>query len=201
MNAANPVLQLRLPLWRSRMMLGLLFAGFMALIARALFLQGWHNDFLQQKGESRYSRVIEISANRGNITDRHGEILAASTPVRSVWAIPEDVKATRDQVRELAAVLQLPLEELDAKLADDNREFVYLKRQLPPQQAERVILLNIPGIHQQREYRRYYPAGEVSAHVLGFTGVDEAGQEGIELAHQATLAGKAGSRRGRCTAG
>ncbi len=195
MNPANPVLQLRLPLWRSRMMLGLLFAGFMALIARALFLQGWHNDFLQQKGESRYSRVIEISANRGNITDRHGEILAASTPVRSVWAIPEDVKATRDQVRELAAVLQLPLEELDNKLADDNREFVYLKRQLPPQQAERVTLLSIPGIHQQREYRRYYPAGEVAAHVLGFTGVDEAGQEGIELAHQATLSGKAGSRR------
>lgn len=195
MNPANPVLQLRLPLWRSRMMLGLLFAGFMALIVRALFLQGWHNDFLQQKGESRYSRVIEISANRGNITDRHGEILAASTPVRSVWAIPEDVKATRDQVRELAAVLQLPLDELDSKLADDNREFVYLKRQLPPQQAERVILLNIPGIHQQREYRRYYPAGEVAAHVLGFTGVDETGQEGIELAHHATLAGKAGRRR------
>ena len=195
MNAANPVLQLRLPLWRSRMMLGLLLAGFMALIARALFLQGWHTDFLQQKGESRYSRVIEISANRGNITDRHGEILAASTPVRSVWAIPEDVKATRDQMRELAAVLKLPLEELDNKLFDDNREFVYLKRQLPPEQAERVTLLNIPGIHQQREYRRYYPAGEVVAHVLGFTGIDDIGQEGIELAHQASLAGKPGSRR------
>ena len=195
MNAANPVLQLRLPLWRSRMMLGLLFVGFMALIARALFLQGWHTDFLQQKGESRYSRVIEMSANRGNITDRHGEILAASTPVRSIWAIPEDVKATRDQVRQLAMALQIPLEELDRKLAEDDREFVYLKRQLSPEQAERITQLNIPGIHQQREYRRYYPAGEVAAHLLGFTGVDDLGQEGIELAHQASLAGKSGSRR------
>jgi cell division protein FtsI (penicillin-binding protein 3) len=195
LNAANPVLQLRLPLWRSRMMLALVFAGFMALMARALYLQGWNNDFLQQKGENRYSRVIEISANRGNITDRHGEILAASTPVKSVWAIPEDVKATRDQVRQLAAALQMPLAELDKKLAEEDREFVYLKRQLSPEQAERVTLLNIPGVHQQREYRRYYPAGEVAAHVLGFTGVDEAGQEGIELAFQGSLAGKNGSRR------
>ena len=196
MNAAvNPALQLRLPLWRSRMMLALVFAGFMALIARAVYLQAWNNDFLQAKGESRYSRVLEISANRGKITDRHGEILASSTPVKSVWAIPEDVKASAEQLVQLAAALQMPLEELDQKLAQDDREFVYLKRQLPPEQAERVTQLNLPGIHQQREFRRFYPAGDVAAHVLGFTGIDGEGQEGIELAYQKDLVGKPGSRR------
>ena len=182
-------------MWRSRMMLALVFAGFMALIARAVYLQAWNNDFLQQKGESRYSRVIEISAYRGKITDRNGEILASSTPVKSVWAIPEDVRATREQIRELARIMEMPLSELETKLGDQDRDFVYLKRQLPPEQAERVTQLGIPGVYQQREFRRYYPAGEVAAHVLGFTGVDEAGQEGIELAFQQDLAGHAGSRR------
>ena len=182
-------------MWRSRMMLALVFAGFMALIARAVYLQAWNNDFLQQKGESRYSRVIEISAYRGKITDRNGEILASSTPVKSVWAIPEDVRATREQIRELARIMEMPLSELETKLGDQDRDFVYLKRQLPPEQAERVTQLGIPGVYQQREFRRYYPAGEVAAHVLGFTGVDEAGQEGIELAFQHDLAGHPGSRR------
>lgn len=194
-SAPSPVLQLRLPLWRSRLMLAIVFCGFMALIVRAVFLQAWNTDFLQQKGESRYSRVIEISAYRGKITDRNGEILASSTPVKSIWAIPEDVKATREQLRELARVLELPLADLDARLANQDRDFVYLKRQLSPEQAERVTLLNLPGIYQQREFRRFYPAGEVAAHVLGFTGIDETGQEGIELAFQAELAGHAGSRR------
>ena len=193
--AVNPALQLRLPLWRSRMMLALVFAGFMALIARAMYLQAWNNDFLQAKGESRYSRVLEISATRGKITDRHGEILASSTPVKSVWAIPEDVKASAEQLAQLAAALQLPPEELNQKLAQADREFVYLKRQLPPEQAERVTQLNLAGIHQQREFRRFYPAGDVAAHVLGFTGVDGEGQEGIELAYQKDLVGKPGSRR------
>ena len=193
--AVNPALQLRLPLWRSRMMLALVFAGFMALIARAMYLQAWNNDFLQAKGESRYSRVLEISATRGKITDRHGEILASSTPVKSVWAIPEDVKASAEQLAQLAAALQLPPEELNQKLAQADREFVYLKRQLPPEQAERVTQLNLAGIHQQREFRRFYPAGDVAAHVLGFTGVNGEGQEGIELAYQKDLVGKPGSRR------
>ena len=194
-SAPSPVLQLRLPLWRSRLMLAIVFCGFMTLIVRAVYLQAWNTDFLQQKGESRYSRVIEISAYRGKITDRNGEILASSTPVKSVWAIPEDVKATREQLRELARVLESPLTDIDARLANQDRDFVYLKRQLSPEQAGRVTLLNLPGIYQQREFRRFYPAGEVAAHVLGFTGIDEAGQEGIELAFQAELAGRAGCRR------
>ncbi|MDB5806730.1 MAG: penicillin-binding protein 2 [Betaproteobacteria bacterium] len=194
-SAPSPVLQLRLPLWRSRMMLAFVFAGFMTLVGRAVFLQAWDTDFLQQKGKSRTVRDIEIPAYRGKITDRNGEILASSTPVRSIWAIPDDVKASRDQLRDLARALDLPVDELDKKLGDTDREFVYLKRQLPPEEAEKVAELNLPGVFQQREFRRYYPAGEVAAHVLGFTGMDENGQEGIELAYQQSLAGKNGSRR------
>ena len=194
-SAPSPLLQLRLPLWRSRMMLAIVFIGFGALAVRAAYLQVWHNDFLQQKGESRYSRTIEISAHRGKITDRNGEILASSTPVRSIWAIPDDVDRSVEKRRELARLLDMPLAELEKKLADEDREFVYLKRQLPPEQADRVAQLRMSGIFQQREYRRYYPAGEVAAHVLGFTGIDETGQEGIELAFQAELAGHAGSRQ------
>ena len=193
--AKSPVLAQRLPMWRSRMLLAVVFIGFSALIVRAIYLQVFNNDFLQQKGESRYSRVIETSAHRGRITDRNGEILASSTPVKSVWAIPEDVKATPAQLAELARVLEMPLTELKNRLANEEKDFVYLKRQLPPEQAERVAALELPGIFEQREYRRYYPAGEVAAHVLGFTGVDEKGQEGIELAFQSELAGHPGSRR------
>jgi len=192
--AASPMLVLRLPLWRSRLLLVLIAGGFIVLAGRAVYLQGWNNDFLQQKGESRYSRVLEISANRGRITDRHGEALAISTPVKSVWAIPEEVQFSSQQRAKLAALLELPPQEIDKRL-NEATSFVYIKRQIPPEVAERVSELHIPGLFQNREYRRYYPGGEVMSHVLGFTGADDAGQEGIELAFQATLAGKSGSRR------
>jgi cell division protein FtsI (penicillin-binding protein 3) len=193
-HAASPVLALQLPLWRSRLLLVLIAGSFLVLAGRAVYLQGLHNDFLQQKGESRYSRVIEISANRGKITDRHGEALAISTPVKSVWAIPEEVQFTSQQRAKLAALLELPPKEIDKRL-NESTSFVYLKRQIPPEVAERVSELRVPGLFQNREYRRYYPGGEVMAHVLGFTGADDAGQEGIELAYQSTLAGKSGNRR------
>ena len=192
--SASPVLALRLPLWRSRLLLVLIAGGFLLLACRAVYLQGWNNDFLQQKGESRYSRVLEISANRGKITDRHGEALAISTPVKSVWAIPEEVQFSSQQRAKLAALLELPPPEIDKRL-NESTSFTYLKRQIPPEIAERVSELHIPGLFQNREYRRYYPGGEVMAHLLGFTGADDAGQEGIELAFQSTLAGKSGSRR------
>ncbi len=192
--AASPVLTLRLPLWRSRLLLALIAGGFLVLAGRAVYLQGLNNDFLQQKGESRYSRLLEISANRGKITDRHGEALAISTPVKSVWAIPEEVQFSSQQRAKLAALLELPQREIDKRL-NEATSFVYLKRQIPPEVAERVSELRIPGLFQNREYRRYYPGGEVMAQVLGFTGADDAGQEGIELAFQSTLAGKSGSRR------
>ena len=192
--AASPVLALRLPLWRSRMLLALIAGGFLVLAGRAVYLQGLNNDFLQQKGESRYSRVLDISANRGKITDRHGEALAISTPVKSVWAIPEEVQYSAQQRAKLAALLEMPPREIDKRLGESS-SFVYLKRQIAPELAERVGDLHIPGLFQNREYRRYYPGGEVMAQVLGFTGADDAGQEGIELAFQSTLAGKSGSRR------
>ena len=192
--AASPVLTLRLPLWRSRMLLALIAGGFLVLAGRAVYLQGLNNDFLQQKGESRYSRVLEISANRGKISDRHGEALAISTPVKSVWAIPEEVQFSSQQRAKLAALLEMPPQEIDKRL-NEATSFVYLKRQIPPEVAERVSQLHITGLFQNREYRRYYPGGEVMAQVLGFTGADDAGQEGIELSYQSTLAGKSGSRR------
>jgi cell division protein FtsI (penicillin-binding protein 3) len=185
----------RLPVWRARLLLLLVFCGFMVLAARALYLQGLHNDFLQQKGETRYARVVEISAHRGMVTDRHGEPLAVSTPVESVWASPADADLSTEQTVKLARLLGMDATELRRRLADSEREFVYLKRQLPPEQAAKVVQLNLPGVFLQREYRRYYPAAEVTAHVVGFTGVDDNGQEGIELAYQEWLAGKRGSRR------
>jgi cell division protein FtsI (penicillin-binding protein 3) len=193
--AHYPQLVPKLPLVRSRVLLALLLAGFAVLAARALYLQGLHHDFLQRKGESRYSRVIELSATRGRIVDRNNEPLAISTPVESVAASPADVAASPEQLKRLARLLETDLAELERRLSDTRREFVYLKRQLPPEQAARVVALGIPGIFLQREYRRYYPAGEVTAHLIGFTDVDERGQEALELAFESTLAGRPGSRR------
>ncbi|MEX0958276.1 MAG: penicillin-binding protein 2 [Burkholderiales bacterium] len=191
----NPALSVRLPVWRARLLLLLVLAAFMTLAARALYLQGLHNDFLQSKGEMRYARTVEISAHRGMITDRSGEPLAISTPVESVWASPADAQLSAEQLRRLARVLDVGAEELRRRLADRNREFVYLKRHLPPEHAAKVVSLNLPGVFLKREFRRYYPAAEVTAHVLGFTNVDDRGQEGVELAYQDWLAGKPGSRR------
>ncbi len=193
--AAVSPLVFKLPAWRSRLLLAGLLLWFIVLAARALYLQGLNNDFLQQKGESRYSRVVEISATRGMIVDRNNEPLAISTPVESVAASPADIEATPQQTLRLAKLLDMDAGEMRRKLADPKREFVYLKRQLPPEQAAKVVGLGIPGVFLQREYRRYYPAGEVMAHLIGFTGVDDNGQEALELAFDPTLAGKPGSRR------
>ncbi|HMV52506.1 MAG TPA: penicillin-binding protein 2 [Rhodocyclaceae bacterium] len=190
----NPLLSSVLPQWRSRFVLLLLLLGFVALVARSLFLQGVNNEFLQAKGESRYARVIEMPATRGRVVDRNGDVLAVSTPVKSIWAIPEDVDLKPAQARKLAELLDMDVRDLTRKLATE-KDFVYLKRQIAPDVAQRVAAMGIPGIHEQKEYRRYYPGGDVMAHMLGFTGVDDKGQEGIELAFESQLAGKPGSRR------
>jgi cell division protein FtsI (penicillin-binding protein 3) len=187
--------QVALPAWRSRLLFLLLLAGLAGLLVRAIYLQGINNDFLQQKGDARYGRVVELHAHRGMITDRNGEPLAVSTQVESVWASPPDVEINTRQIIQLASIIGLTPEEVKGKLGDTSREFVYLKRQLPPEQAARVIKLGIPGISLQREYRRYYPGGEVTSHLIGFTDVDDNGQEGIELALQSQLGGKAGSQQ------
>jgi cell division protein FtsI (penicillin-binding protein 3) len=188
-------MMVRLPVWRARVTVALLLAAFLVLAGRSVYLQSMHTEFLQGKGEARYSRVLEVPATRGRVLDRNGEALAISTPVKSIWAIPDDVSATPAQLKSLATLLSLDPRELSRKLSDAEREFVYLKRQISPEAAARIAELAIPGIHQQSEYRRYYPGGETMAHVIGFTGVDDVGQEGIELAQQAVLAGTAGSRR------
>ena len=168
--------------------------AFITLIGRALWLQVLNNDFLQRKGESRYMRDLKISASRGMIVDRNNEPLAISTPVESVKAGQAAAKAEPEEFKKLAALLGITQNELQARLLDTQRD-VFLKRQLPPQQAERIVRLGIPGVYLEREYRRYYPAGEVMSHVIGFTGVDDKGQEALEYAFESTLAGKPGSRR------
>ena len=190
----SPLLSERLPPWRQRFVLVLLLGAFATLIGRAVYLQGFKNEFLGDKGRARFERVIDISATRGRITDRHGDVLAVSTPVRSIWAIPEDAQLAPAQARNLAGLLDMDVREVNRKLASEG-EFTYVKRQLPPDVADKVTALKLPGIHQKNEYRRYYPAGEVTAHVLGFTGAEDNGQEGIELAFNHQLAGKPGSRR------
>lgn len=188
-----------LPAGRSRLLVAFLLLGLVGLTGRAAYLQGMHNGFLQQKGESRYSRVLEMSAHRGMITDRHGEPLAISTPVESVWSSPQDMNATPEQLKKLAGLIKMDVEEIRKRLRGSpdgpRRDFVYLTRHLSPEVSAKVVELNVPGVFLKREYRRYYPAGELTAHMLGFTDLDDKGQEGIELAMQDELAGKSGSRR------
>ena len=190
----SPILALALQGWRSRMVGLLLMAAFLVLLMRAFYLQVINNDFLQEKGDSRYLRDIEISASRGKVTDRHGDMLAVSTPMRSIWAIPSDARTmSGEQKRQLAELVELKPRELDARLASE-KNFVFVKRQVPPQVAEQIAALKLPGIHQEKEYRRFYPAGEMTAHLVGFTGVDDKGLEGVELAFQQALLGRAGAR-------
>jgi cell division protein FtsI (penicillin-binding protein 3) len=191
----RPQLDLRLPVWRSRLLLVLLLAWFVALAGRAFYLQGPHNDFLRQKGESRYSRTMELSATRGMIVDRNNEALAISTPVESVAASPAEVAPGPGDLARLARLLGVDVAEIEKRFADPRREFVYLKRQLPPDEAAKVAGLGLTGVFLQREYRRYYPGGEVMAHLTGFTDVDGRGQEALELALETDLAGRSGSRR------
>ncbi len=195
MRAAAHQHMIKLPAWRRRVLLISVLLGFAALLGRGVYLQGLHRDFLQKEGDARYSRAMTLPAHRGMITDRYGVPLAISTPVESIWASPADVKITPEQTKKLASLLGLKVEEVSKKLSNNEREFVYLKRRIPPELASQVMRLGVSGVFMQREYRRYYPAGEVTAHLVGFTGIDENGQEGFELKYQDWLSGKPGSRR------
>ncbi|HSI21571.1 MAG TPA: penicillin-binding protein 2 [Methylophilaceae bacterium] len=192
MNRANH-LPIKFPSWRRRVLLLAVLSGFAVLLGRSVYLQAMHTDFLQQKGDARYSRTMSLPAHRGMITDRHGEPLAISTPVESIWASPPDVEAEPAQLKKLAELIGIKQADLHKKLSKD-RSFVYLKRRMPPPDAARVMQLGIPGVFMQREYRRYYPAAEVTAHLVGFTGIEDKGQEGMELVFQKWLSGKSGSR-------
>jgi cell division protein FtsI (penicillin-binding protein 3) len=193
--AKNTPVLVKLPAWRRRVLLVMVLLGFSVLLGRGVYLQSLNKHFLQEKGDARYSRALTLPAHRGRITDRYGELLAISSPVESVWASPPDVKINALQTKKLADLLKLKTDVVNKKLANSEREFVYLKRRLSPELAGEVMKLEIPGVYLQREYKRYYPAGEVTAHLVGFTGIDDKGQEGFELTMNDTLSGKAGSRR------
>jgi len=191
----SPVLAVRLPDWRSRVMLIVLFAAFAALGLRALWLQGMSTQFLQKQGKSRYERTLELPATRGKIMDRNGQVLASSLPVKAVWAIPEDVLASPpEKLTELARLLEMPEAEMRKKL-DSDRTFVYLKRQVEMDVIAKIDKLKINGLDTRKEYKRFYPQGEVMTHMVGFTSVEDVGQEGMELAQQKSLVGVPGSRR------
>lgn len=181
---------------RRWVLIGGFVAGGALLLARAIDLQVINDDFLRDHGDARALRVISVPAHRGIISDRNGEPLAISTPVDSVWVRPRDLLAADDRLGELASLLGTDAAGLREMLQDRlAREFVYLKRHLTPDEAHRVEALGLPGVHLQREYRRYYPAGEVAAHLIGFTNVDDQGQEGVELAFDSWLRGTPGEKR------
>ena len=179
---------------RALLLFGGLAALFTVLLGRSLWLQWMENDFLQGQGAARFSREIEVPAHRGRILDRNGAALAISTPVKSLWVFRDKVDATNDQLRKLARVLEMTPQQLSTRLRGDG-EFAFVAKQLAPETAQRAMTLGIQGLNEQNEYRRYYPGGEVTAQIIGFTGDKDTGQEGIELAQQAWLGGMPGSRR------
>jgi len=167
-----------------------------ALVGRAAYVQLVNADFYQRQGEARFVREIPIPTSRGMITDRNGEPVAVSTPVESVWANPQELLRHPDRLPELARALDVPLDQLTSRLSQrSDKEFVYLKRRINPDQARAILAYGVPGVFTQREFRRFYPQGEAMAHVLGFTNIDDRGQEGLELAFDEWLRGKPGAKR------
>ena len=196
--ATSPLLASKTPVWRSKFIVAMLAIGFIGLGARAAYVQVFGNDFFLLLGQVRFARTLELPANRGRLLDRNGLILASSVPAASIWAIPEDVDQDDPEIKEklktLAKLMDMPLNKVVEKLADDDKTFVWLKRQLDWGVGQQIQALGIKGIYNRKEYKRQYPEGESAAHVVGFTNVEDHGQEGMELAFDADLAGKPGSR-------
>ena len=182
--------------WRAYVLVGLLICSAVGLVYRAANLTLVDHSFLAKEGDARFSRVVQIAAHRGTITDRYGEPLAVSTPVDSIWVNPKELALAPEQIPRLAAALKLDRQELARRVTTNlDREFLYLARGKEPSEAQQIKALGIPGVYLSREYRRYYPSGEVAGHILGFTNVDDAGQEGLELAFDHWLAGQNGAKR------
>jgi cell division protein FtsI (penicillin-binding protein 3) len=192
---SSPLLASRTPVWRSKLVVGAVALAFFGLAARAAYIQVVANDFFQRQGEVRFARTLDLPANRGRILDRNGLILASSVPAPSIWAIPEDVEIDKDQLQRLAKLLEMPVAELAKKFADEDKTFVWVKRQVDEAVARQISALNIKGIYQRKEYKREYPEGESAVHVVGFTNVEDKGQEGVELTFNKELSGRNGSRR------
>jgi len=192
---SSPLLASRTPVWRSKLIVAAVAVGFTGLAGRAVYIQVVANDFFQRQGEVRFARTLALPANRGRIMDRNGLILASSVPAPSIWAIPEDVPHDEAKLKQLAKLLDMPLATLQRKLEDDDKTFVWLKRQVDEPVGKQIAALGLKGVYQRMEYRREYPEGPAVAHVVGFTNIEDKGQEGIELAFDQDLAGRAGSRR------
>ena len=182
--------------WRYALVIAAFACLPVALLWRAADLQLVNNDFLQHQGDARHLRTMDIPANRGMIMDRHGEPLAISTPVDSIWAHPGNLLTEEQRLGELARLLELDTDNLRQRLIQrSGREFAYLRRHVNPDLAAQVLALGLPGVATQREFRRYYPAGEVTGHLLGFTDIDDVGLEGLELSYESWLRGRPGSKR------
>ena len=192
--ATSPLLASKTPKWRSRCVVAAVGLGFAGLLGRAAYIQIIGPEFFQREGEKRYAHTLEVPATRGRIVDRGGQLLATSVPVPSVWAIPKDFNAGVGQRAQLARLLGMDGRELEARLASGSNNFAWIKRQVDGETWQQIQALGIKGLHQSREYRRRYPEGESAAHVVGFTNVEDQGQEGIELAFQQQLRGHNGQR-------
>ena len=192
--STSPLLASKTPPWRSKLLVALVGLGFCVLLGRALYVQVIGTEFFQRQGEIRYAHTITLPASRGRILDRNGQILASSVPAPSLWVIPKDLDTDPAQRRRLAELLGMTPRELADRL-DDNPNFVWLRRLVDDQIAKDVLALGLKGVHQVREYKRKYPEGEAATHVVGFTNVEDKGQDGIELAFTSQLAGRNGVRR------
>jgi cell division protein FtsI (penicillin-binding protein 3) len=193
--STSPLLASKTPVWRSQFIVAVIALGFIGLVVRAAYVQVIGNDFFKHQGSVRFLRTQEMPASRGRILDRNGHILASSVPRPSIWASPEDIDRDPAKLKALASVLGLPLQEITKKLSNEDKSFVWLKRLVTDETAKQVADLKIKGVYDRKEYQRIYPEGEAVAHVVGFTNVEDKGQEGIELAFNKELAGKTGSRQ------
>ena len=193
--SSSPLLASKTPVWRSKLIVAAIALGFTGLIARAAYVQVFANDFFLRQGEVRFARTLTLPANRGRVLDRNGMLLASSVPAPSIWANPEDIERDPAKLRELARLLDMSPAELDKKLKDDEKTFVWLRRQLDEPVVKQILALGIKGVYDIKEYKRLYPEGEAAAHIVGFTNVEDQGQEGVELVFQKQLSGKPGSRR------
>jgi cell division protein FtsI (penicillin-binding protein 3) len=193
--SSSPLLASKTPIWRSQFIVACIALGFLGLVARAAYVQVIDNAFFKRQGTVRFVRNLELPANRGRILDRNGHILASSVPVPSIWANPEDIERDPVKLKSLAKLLDMSSAELDKKLKDEDKIFVWIKRQVDESVAKEIEALNIKGVYLRKEYKRIYPEGESVAHVVGFTNVENLGQEGVELTFNKDLGGKAGSRR------
>ncbi len=192
--ATSPLLASPTPSWRSRFIVALVGFAFAGLLGRAAYVQIFGAEFFQKQGEKRYAHTLEVPANRGRILDRNGALLASSVPAASVWAIPKDFVATPAQRKALLKLLGMDGKEFDARLAGGSSNFAWIRRQVDTATWDQVKALGIKGLYETREYKRRYPEGESAAHVVGFTNIEDRGQEGIELGFQKELQGHDGSR-------